>query len=108
MDPENPNPPAPENAPAPVDTSEADKLKAQLAALAEQVLSAVPEHLKPLIPAGLEPAARVEWFNNAKATGVFNSKPVIPETDSSKPTVTPKTADVSTLPPVARMARGYK
>src|SRR3546814_2259182 len=89
MEPENPvspAPPAPENPPAAIDTTEADKLKTQLAALAEQVLSAVPEHLKPLIPAGLDPAARVEWFNKAKATGVFNGKPAIPETDNSKPT----------------------
>src|SRR3546814_6632679 len=41
MEPENPvspAPPAPENPPAAIDTTEADKLKTQLAALAEQVL----------------------------------------------------------------------
>lgn len=34
--------------------------------------------------------------------------PVVPETDTDKPTVTPREVDFTTLPPVARMAAGYR
>lgn len=91
-----------------------DAAKAELAAMAEQlahmahaVLAGVPENLKALIPSELSPAQQVAWFQRARETGVFNTTVTVPATDSGKPTVTPKTPDVSTLPPVARMAAGY-
>jgi hypothetical protein len=104
--------PAPEAAPT-VTAPDADTSKAELAALSEQVahmagvmLAEVPDHLKPLIPADLSPAQQVAWFLKAKQTGVFGAV-TVPATDTGKPTVTPKAPDVSTLPPVARMAAGY-
>ncbi len=88
-------------------------LKAQLAEASEQlahmagvVLADVPEHLKPLIPVGLSPAAQAAWVQQARKAGLFE-KPTVPTTDTTKPTVTPKTPDLSSLPPLARMAAGY-
>jgi hypothetical protein len=99
--------------PGTVQPTEADKLREQLAAvrkeadaLAAAVLSHVPDRLKALIPEGLDAAARLQWFNKAKAAGAFD--PVtVPPTDTGKPTVTPKDVDLSSLSAVARMARGY-
>ncbi|OJX65827.1 hypothetical protein [Magnetospirillum sp. 64-120] len=103
-----------EATPAPEGTPAADPAKTELAALSEQVahmahiiLASVPENMKALIPSELSPAQQVAWFQRAKETGVFNATVTVPATDSGKPTVTPKTPDVSTLPPVARMAAGY-
>ena len=58
-------------------TTNADEvaaLKAQLAEASEQlahmagvVLADVPEHLKPLIPVGLGPAAQAAWVQQARA-----------------------------------------
>lgn len=101
--------PAPAPAPAPPPDANADELKAlaeQIAHMADAMLEVIPDHLRPLIPEGLSPARKVAWFLKARDTGVFAPAPV-PATDSGKPTVTPRTPDVSTLPPVARMARGY-
>lgn len=96
-----------------INADEVAALKAQLAEASEQlahmagvVLADVPEHLKPLIPVGLGPAAQAAWVQQARAAGLF-AKPTIPTTDTTKPTVTPKAADVSSLPPLARMAAGY-
>lgn len=106
--------PAAEAAPAAPAPAATDTSKDELAAMAEQlahmahaVLAGVPENLKALIPSELSPAQQVAWFQRAKETGVFNTTVTVPATDSGKPTVTPKTPDVSTLPPVARMAAGY-
>lgn len=101
--------PAAETAPAATDAAKAElaAMAEQLAHMAHAVLAGVPENLKALIPSELSPAQQVAWFQRAKETGVFNTTVTVPATDSGKPTVTPKTPDVSTLPPVARMAAGY-
>jgi hypothetical protein len=110
------NPEAPAVAPAapvPTPDAEGDDLKAlaeQVAHMADAMLEVIPDHLRPLIPEGLSPARKVAWFLKARDTGVFALGPIlapVPTTDSGKPTVTPRTVDVSTLPPVARMAHGY-
>lgn len=83
-------------------------LEAELTAVADAFLTEVPEALKPLIPEGLSPAEKIKWFQKAKATGVFGKGTVeVPETDTGKPKVTPKDVDLSQLPPMARIARGY-
>ena len=82
--------------------------QADLEAAAAVILAGVPEHLKALIPANLSAKERIDWFAQAKATGIFDRKPV-PETESgTKPTITPKAPDASSLPPYARMAAGYR
>jgi hypothetical protein len=99
--------------PGAVQATEADKLREQLSAakkeadsLADALLASVPDRLKALIPEGLDAAARVRWFNKAKAAGAFDSV-AVPGTDTGKPSITPKDVDLSTLSPIARMARGY-
>lgn len=82
-------------------------LEEELSATADALLAEVPEHLKALIPSDLGPAARMKWFREARKTGVFGGTAKVPETDTGKPKVTPRDQDLSTLPPVARMARAY-
>lgn len=83
-------------------------LKSQLADAANTVLAGVPEHLRALIPTSLAPADQIAWFNQAKATGVFD-KPTVPPTDGgARPVITPTTPDTSSLPIHARLAAGYK
>lgn len=78
------------------------------AAMVEETLKAVPEHLKALIPADLEPSAKLKWFTAARKTGVFD-RPKVPQTDAGKPApIAPREPDLSKLSPVARMAAGYK
>lgn len=87
--------------------SELATLKAQLTDTAAKVLSLVPEHLRGLIPASLSPADQIDWFNQAKATGIFD-KPVVPATDGgARPAITPNAPDTASLPVYARMASGY-
>jgi hypothetical protein len=90
-------------------------LKADLAALGEQVahmaglvIADVPERFKALIPEGLSPAAQAAWALKARQAGLFG--PVtVPATDAGrKPTVTPKATDYNSLPPIARIAAGYR
>lgn len=84
-------------------------LEDQVAHMANAMLAGIPENLKALIPSELAPAAQVAWFLRAKETGVFGAASVVvPGTDEGKPKITPKEADISTLPAVARMAHGYK
>lgn len=102
MDPENPTPdPA---------AAELAALKEQLVNTAAAVLAGVPENLRALIPANLPPADQLAWFHKAKATGVFDkpAAPAVPTTDAGKPTITPLTADLASLPVYARMAAGYR
>ena len=82
-------------------------LEGELDEIANGILAEVPENLKPLIPEGFSPAAKVNWFNNAKATGVFNSKPDVPTTDTGKPSTTPKDTNFKNMPIAARMSAGY-
>jgi hypothetical protein len=94
---------------ATVDAAEVAKLRQTvegLTSIADAMLATIPENLKPLIPADLDAGAKMKWFLEAQKTGVF-AKPVVPATDGTKPTITPKTPDLSDLPPIARMARGY-
>ena len=47
----------------------------------------------------------------SEITALKDAKPApapVPTTDQGKPTVTPSTPDFSTLPPIARMASGYR
>jgi hypothetical protein len=99
--------------PGTTEPTEADKLREQLAAakqdadaFADALLAQVPERLKALIPEGLDASARVKWFQKAKTAGAFEP-PKVPATDSGKPTISPKDEDLSSLSPIARMARGY-
>ncbi|HEX8443814.1 MAG TPA: hypothetical protein VF631_09225 [Allosphingosinicella sp.] len=56
----------------------------------------------------MPPRERIDWFAQAKATGIFD-RAAVPTTDAgAKPTITPKQADPSSLPPHARMAAGYR
>lgn len=81
---------------------------ADLEAAAAVILAAVPEHLKALIPATMSARERIDWFAQAKATGIFD-RAAVPETESgAKPTITPKAPDTASLPPYARMAAGYR
>lgn len=107
-----PAPAAPSPAPAPAPSSEAARIAAlegQLRAVSDALVSEVPEKFRALIPAGLPVADQVKWLQQAKAAGLFGGAPTapVPTTDTGKPTTTPKTADLSTLPPVARMAAAY-
>lgn len=82
-------------------------LETEYAEFAESVLAEIPDNLKPLVPAELNPGAKLKWFREAKKTGVFNAKPDVPETDKGKPATTPRDHDLSTLPAYARIASGY-
>ncbi|MDX8358308.1 hypothetical protein [Sphingopyxis terrae] len=101
-------PPVP--TPTPADDAAATELaalKAQLAETAKATLAGVPEHLRGLIPANMAPADQIAWFNQAKATGVFD-KPAVPTTDGGeRPAITPKAPDLSSLPTFAKLAAGY-
>lgn len=82
--------------------------QADLAAAADAILSGVPEHLKALIPASMSAKERIDWFAQAKATGIFD-RAAVPATDAgTKPTITPKSPDHASLPAYARMAAGYR
>jgi hypothetical protein len=83
-------------------------LEKDVAAMADAVLATIPDNLRALIPDALTPAQRVAWFTRAKATGVFgDAKATVPTTDTGRPKTSPKDEDLSKLPPVARIARGY-
>jgi len=99
---------APQPAAGAGDGSEAElaALKEQLAETAKAVLADVPEHLRALIPTSLSPADQIAWFNKAKASGAFD-KPKVPNTETGKPAITPKTPDTTSLPVFARLAAGY-
>lgn len=85
------------------------ELEEQVSHMADAMLAAIPEDLKPLIPDGMSPAAKVAWYIRAKETGVFNAKKAdVPETDTAKPKTSPRgDQDLSTLPVHARIAAGY-
>lgn len=87
--------------------SELAALKVKLAETVAKVLSGVPEHLRGLVPTNLSPADQIDWFNQAKATGIFH-KPAVPPTDGgARPAITPTTPDTASLPVYARLAAGY-
>lgn len=82
--------------------------QADLDAAAEAILAGVPDHLKALIPASMSARERIDWFAQAKATGIFD-RPAVPATDDgAKPKITPQDADPAALPVYARMAAGYR
>lgn len=83
-------------------------LEQQLAAVETAFLADLPEHLKPLVPAGLPVADRIGWLQNAKKAGLFTQAVSVPTTDSGKAQTTPRDVDLSKLPPAARMAAGYR
>jgi hypothetical protein len=83
-------------------------LEGDMAAIADAILAEVPSHLHGLIPADLGPAAKIKWYQAAKATGVFGgTSTVVPKTDTAPARTTPAAADLSSLPAYARMSRGY-
>ena len=82
--------------------------QADLEAAAAIVLAGVPEHLTALIPTTMSARERLDWFAQAKATGVFDRAPVPPTDGGTKPTITPKAPDHASLPAYARMAAGYR
>lgn len=69
----------------------------------------------PANPASVPAPVTLEQFNAlaskiealAGAVDKLATRPAVPETDTGKPTVTPKATDPFSLPPVARMAAGY-
>ena len=103
--------PAPTPAPTPpIDNDAAAELaalKAQLADTAKATLAGVPENLRGLIPESLSPAEQIAWFNQAKATGVFDKANVPPTDSGERPAITPKAPDLSSLPTYAKLAAGY-
>lgn len=104
-----PVPAAPALAPSP-EAARIASLEGQLRAVSDALVSEVPEKFRALIPAGLPVADQVKWLQQAKAAGLFSgttAAPVVPTTDTGKPATTPKTADLSNLPPIARMAAAY-
>ena len=104
-EPETPPIPTP-----PIDNAAATELaalKAQLADTAKATLAGVPENLRGLIPESLSPAEQIAWFNQAKATGVFDKANVPPTDGGERPAITPKAPDLSSLPTYAKLAAGY-
>ena len=103
-EPETPAPTPPiDNAAA----TELAALKAQLADTAKATLAGVPENLRGLIPESLSPVEQIAWFNQAKATGVFDKANVPPTDGGERPAITPKSPDLSSLPTYAKLAAGY-
>lgn len=88
-------------------TAKLREAEEQISHMAGLMLSNIPENMKALIPTELSPAGQVAWYLRAKETGIFTNGVNVPETDSRKPTVTPREVDISTLPVYARMASGY-
>ncbi|OBX18565.1 hypothetical protein A9995_11400 [Erythrobacter sp. QSSC1-22B] len=107
-----------ENADTPVETppanpqseaaSELAALKASLAETAAKVLANVPELLRGLVPTSLSPSDQIAWFEQAKATGIFDKPTVAPTDGGVRPAITPTTPDTASLPIYARMAAGYR
>lgn len=84
------------------------ELETQLNALASEVLSAVPEDFRDLIPEGLSPAQKVAWVKKAKEKGLFDTDTRdVPGTDAGSARTTPRSPNYANLPVHARMARGY-
>lgn len=82
--------------------------QADLEAAADALLAGVPEHLKALIPSAMSAKERIDWFAQAKATGIFD-RAVVPPTDAgARAAITPKETDPASLPVFARMAAGYR
>lgn len=111
--PEQTNEPTPPAATDARNPSEAEQLKAQLAAqaaeldeIANTMLANIPDGLKALIPDELTPAAKVKWYQKAQAAGLLK-RPSVPETDTSKPSLLPPKVNPNDLPPIARMSYGY-
>lgn len=108
---DEPETPAVTPTPAPpIDNDAATELaalKAQLADTAKATLAGVPESLRGLIPESLSPAEQIAWFNQAKATGVFDKGSVPPTDGGERPAITPKAPDLSSLPTYAKLAAGY-
>src|SRR3954454_12623434 len=81
---------------------------ADLEAAAAIVLAGVPDHLKALIPTTMSAKERIDWFAQAKATGIFD-RAAVPTTDTgARPAIAPPKPDLSQLPVYARIAAGYK
>lgn len=100
--PESESSKAPEKQAATVpDQGETDPLGRVLAGMVAEL----PEAARALVP-NLPTVEKMAWIQAAKASGVFAAK-AVPETDSSKPTVTPSERDFSNMPAHARIAAGY-
>jgi hypothetical protein len=89
-------------------TALVEAIKARYAEAAESVLATIPKHLQPLVPKELDAEGKLRWFAAAQGTGIFGGAGTVPVTDRGKPSTTPKVADLADLPPLARMARGYR
>ncbi|MBO1022924.1 hypothetical protein IPV08_23485 [Methylobacterium sp. SD274] len=82
---------------------------------ADPALVTAPEPVPaPMPPAAPDPVAELiatVTAMRAEIEALKTTPPapvVVPTTDQGKPTVTPITIDFSSLPPVARMAAGYR
>jgi len=89
-------------------TALVEAIKARYAEAADSVLATIPKHLQPLVPKELDAEGKLRWFAAAQGTGIFGGAGSVPTTDRGKPSTTPKVADLADLPPLARMARGYR
>ena len=120
---ENPAPESDNSAPAPAgdkaehmipkarldeELSKRRQLEEQVSHMADMMLAGIPDQFKGLIPTELSPAAKVNWYLKAKETGVFNASATVPQTDNSRPTITPRNSDPNSLPANARIAAGYR
>lgn len=93
---------------AAADKTALEAAQADLEAAAAVVLQGVPEQLKGLIPTNLSARERIDWFAQAKATGIFD-RTAVPSTDTgARPAIDPPKPDLSQLPVYARIAAGYK
>lgn len=76
-----------------------------LAGIVDELCVDVPEDMRALIP-NLSPVDKVKWLREARTKGLFKPAPAS-SPDSRRPTAKPS-EDLSSLSPVAMMARGYK
>jgi hypothetical protein len=81
--------------------------RAALTAAADELLAnetaAIPEQLRSLIP-DASTSEKLAWIKKAKTVQTT----MVPATDQRRPNNTPAAPDVASLPPIARIAAGYK
>lgn len=65
-------------------------------------ISAIPEHLRSLIP-DASTTEKLAWIKKAKAVQTTT----VPATDQRRPSNTPAPPDMASLSPIARIAAGY-
>ena len=121
---------APDQSPEPTDTEDVKKANVpyfrfaevlgqkkaaeeELKNLVAELVAELPEHLRPLVPSSLSPAAQAAWIKQAKEAGLFaatdrkdNPAPV-KELDTKRPGGKPP-ADLSNLNSSQLLSIGYQ